>query len=131
MERRWQLKQISAAVWILATEGERGTLYQPLHLFSLSLFGSLHHLHFHVSFPLLFSPPPPSIPLFFLFSICFGLGEHRDCWPPGSPVQRRCEPSNRLSLPTGTSHTNTQLKGVMSSMLASINHYHINSDTLG
>lgn len=65
MERRWQLKQISAAVWILATEGERGTLYQPLHLFSLSLFGSLHHLHFHVSFPLLFSPPPPLHPSFF------------------------------------------------------------------
>lgn len=133
MERRWQLKQISAAVWILATEQrEKEALCISLSISSPSLslapcttstFMS-HSLYF-------FLLPPPSIPLFFLFSICFGLGEHRDCWPPGSPVQRRCEPSNRLSLPTGTSHTNTQLKGVMSSMLASINHYHINSDTLG
>lgn len=48
----------------------------------------------------------------------------------GSPVQRRCEPSNRLSLPSGTSHTPTQLKAAMSSLLASVNHSHINLDAL-
>lgn len=48
----------------------------------------------------------------------------------GGPVQRRCEPSNRLSLPSGASHTKTQLKGAVSNMLASVNHYHVRFDTL-
>lgn len=49
----------------------------------------------------------------------------------GSPVQRRCEPSNRLSLPSGTSnHFLLQLKAAMSCLLASVNHSHINFDTL-
>ena len=121
MERRRAAKAnfSRSVVFGRRTEGERDTLHLPLHLSlapcTTSTFMS-HSLHsFHLLFPLL--------------HLLWSWGRQRPL-AAGSPVQRRCEPSNRLSLPSGTSHTNTQLKGAMSSMLASINHYHFHFDTL-
>lgn len=83
------------------TEGQRHSASASP---SLSLSGSLHHLHFSCLIPFtvfITSFPSP---------VCSGLGEGRGPQAAGGPVQRRCEPSNRLSLPSGTSHTDTQLR---------------------
>lgn len=127
-KKHWKMERRRAAktnfsrsvVFGRRTEGERDTLHLPLHLSlapcTTSTFMS-HSLHcFHLFF-------------FPLLLLLWTLGRQRPL-AAGSPVQRRCEASNRLSLPSGTSHTNTQLQGAMSSMLASINHYHVHFDTL-
>lgn len=128
-KRHWKVKRRRAAkanfsrsvVFGRRTEGERDTLHLPLHL-SLSL-PAPPPLSCLTPFTVFISSSLPS-------SFCSGLWEGRRPLAAGSPVQWRCEASNRLSLPSGTSHTNTQLRGAMSSMLASINHYHVHSDTL-